>query len=207
MILLLSLLSCGGRLYVYYEMVRQGIRDKTYCMPLFALGLNFSWDLVYAVEGLICVQIQTIACIAGFILNGGIVYTYFKYGRERIPGRLQQKFIPMSIAVFLLCFIFQIAFYLQFDAHPAAQYSRFLQDAVTSVLFIYMFYTRSDLRGQSVVIAAVKCAATFLSVIQQGYLEIINPFVLVCGAVCLAADAYYIVLVAAAGKKTAALFS
>ena len=29
----------------YIECIRIGFRDKTYCVPLFAIGLNFTWEL------------------------------------------------------------------------------------------------------------------------------------------------------------------
>jgi hypothetical protein len=199
--LLLSLAGGACWIFVFYKMIRLGIRDKTYCIPLFSLGLNLTWEIVYSVEGIFFIQIQTFICIAWFFLNTVNVYLYFKYGRERFPERLQKIFIPLSIATFLFCLGIQAAFYFQFDIRPASQYSAFLQNVLMSLLFIYMFYTRSDMRGQSLSIGIAKSLGSLAYVIQQGYIEMINPYIIVCGALSLSADIYYIILVAAARHK------
>ena len=201
MILSLSLVGGACWIFAFYEIILLGIRDKTYGIPLFALGLNVTWEIIYSVEGIFFIQVQTIICIAWFILNTVNVYLYFKYGRERFPQRLQKKFIPLSIAVFLFCLGIQAAFYFQFDIRPASQYSGFLQNVLTSFLFIYMFYSRSDMRGQSLSIAVSKLLGSLAYVIQQGYLEMINPYIIICGALSVSADIYYIILVAAARQK------
>src|SRR5205807_1385187 len=36
----------------YAECIRVGLRDRTYAMPLAALGLNIAWESTYAVHGL-----------------------------------------------------------------------------------------------------------------------------------------------------------
>lgn len=37
----------GGR---YEECIRFDIKQKTYAMPFWALGLNFAWELIYTVS-------------------------------------------------------------------------------------------------------------------------------------------------------------
>lgn len=37
---------------VYIECIRIGFKEKTYCMPLFALGLNIAWEGIYAFTAL-----------------------------------------------------------------------------------------------------------------------------------------------------------
>ena len=32
---------------VYIDSIRIGFKQKTYCMPLFALGLNIAWEGIY----------------------------------------------------------------------------------------------------------------------------------------------------------------
>ncbi|MCK9169326.1 MAG: hypothetical protein M0P01_02810 [Treponema sp.] len=198
--MILSLSFAGGAcwIFAFYQMIRLGIRDKTYGIPLFALGLNVTWELIYSIEGIFLIQVQTIIGIAWFILNLVNTYLYFKYGRERFPQYLQKKFVPLSIAAFLFCLGVQAAFYFQFDIRPASQYSVFLQNVLTSLLFIYMFYSRGDMRGQSPSIAVSKLLGSLIYVIQKGYVEMINPYIIICGALSFSADIYYIILLAAA---------
>ncbi|CZR55524.1 uncharacterized protein PAC_05412 [Phialocephala subalpina] len=45
-----ALLQAGGGLWTvtYILLTRQSFKDRTYGMPLFALALNFAWEIVYA---------------------------------------------------------------------------------------------------------------------------------------------------------------
>ena len=51
--LFLVLLSGVCWSIVYIELIRNGFKDKTYAMPLFALGLNFAWEVIYSVDSLV----------------------------------------------------------------------------------------------------------------------------------------------------------
>lgn len=201
MILFLTLVSSICWFFVCIKMVYLGNRDKTYCMPLFALGLDFAWETIYTLEGVSCIELQTFINAVRLILDILIIVTYFRYGRERFPDALKKQFILISIGVFAVCFAFQSAFYFQFDLRAAALYSAFMQNALMSLLFIYMFFTRTDTRGQSLSIAVVKCTGTLILTILYGYIEIINPYVLICGAVSFSADTCYFLLLLFSQKK------
>lgn len=45
--LFLTLLSGIGWTLVYIDSIRKGFKDKTYAIPLYALGLNFAWEVIY----------------------------------------------------------------------------------------------------------------------------------------------------------------
>ena len=194
MILFLTLVSSICWFFVCIKMVYLGNRDKTYCMPLFALGLDFAWESIYTIDSVSNIELQTFINGIRLIIDILIIVTYFKYGRERFPDALKKQFVLISAAVFAVCFAFQFAFYFQFDLRAAALYSAFMQNALMSLLFIYMFFTRTDTRGQSLSIAVVKCIGTLILTILYGYIEIINPYVLICGAVSFFADTCYFLL-------------
>ena len=68
---------------VYVESIRLGFKQKTYAMPLFALGLNIVWEGLYAFTDIFVRQsigAQAIANTCWFFLDCIIVYTYFKFG-------------------------------------------------------------------------------------------------------------------------------
>lgn len=88
---LLTLLSGVAWTLVYIDAIRIGLKDKSYAMPMFALGLNLGWELLYAYNSLmrsadLSLQGVINACWALFDL--GIVYTYFRYGRRYWPPAL-----------------------------------------------------------------------------------------------------------------------
>lgn len=52
MVLLLTVLSGIAWTIVYIDSIRVGFKQKTYAMPIAALGLNIAWEWTYAVRDL-----------------------------------------------------------------------------------------------------------------------------------------------------------
>lgn len=193
--LFLTLVSAIAWSVVYIACIRTGFREKTYCMPLFALGLNFAWEVMYSVNE--CVtgmfSVQTVANIVWACLDALIVYTYFKYGREYFPDTAKQYFVPFSILAFATCVILQAAYLFEFQGIAAAQYSAFVQNAAMSVLFLVMLYRRGSTRGQSMTIAVAKWLGTLAPTILMGVLQGPNIYIILTGIVCSVFDIIYII--------------
>ena len=105
----LTLLSGICWSIVYIELIRQGFKDKTYAMPLFALGLNFAWEVIYFSNGFLfgaMGEVQTWVNLVWAVLDIVIIYTFFKYGREYFPKKAKKYFVPFSILVFATCLCF-----------------------------------------------------------------------------------------------------
>jgi hypothetical protein len=207
--LFLTLASGIAWSVVYVELIRCGFKDKTYGMPLFALGLNFAWELIYSYTGLILqpagfVASQTYVNICWVALDAIIIATYFKYGKERYSDETKRFFLPWSILAFVVCFVVQFAFYFDpaLTKFEAGRYAAFLQNVAMSILFIQMFFSRKDTRGQSLSIAIAKWVGTLAPTILLGYLQGINIFVILCGILCSVFDILYIVLLVAKKRKS-----
>ncbi|MBF2482651.1 hypothetical protein IA817_15315, partial [Listeria seeligeri] len=80
MTLFLTLLSGIAWTIVYIELIRNGIKYKTYAMPLFALSLNFAWEVIYSVNDLVInsnsVGVQGLVNLIWACFDLIIVYTY-----------------------------------------------------------------------------------------------------------------------------------
>ncbi|HAO5781041.1 TPA: hypothetical protein IP909_002182, partial [Listeria monocytogenes] len=89
MTLFLTLLSGIAWTIVYIELIRNGIKYKTYAMPLFALSLNFAWEVIYSVNDLVInsnsLGVQGLVNLIWACFDLIIVYTYFKYGKKYFP--------------------------------------------------------------------------------------------------------------------------
>ena len=191
--LFLTLVSGVAWTIVYICCIRIGFKEKTYCMPLFALGLNFAWEFLYSVDGLGDFSAQSVANIVWCLCDAFIVYTFFKFGKRDFPERVQRHFAAYGVAAFAGCAIFQVAFFLQFHGGPVAgQYSAFLQNAIMSVLFVTMLYRRNSTRGQSQVIAVSKWLGTLAPTILMGVVEGFNIYIVLFGAICCVVDLFYI---------------
>jgi len=197
--LFLTLLSGVTWSVVYIELIRRGFKDKTYGMPLFALGLNFAWELIYGYTDVVLqlrgtIGVQGVVNMCWAILDAIILITYFKYGKERYSEEIKRYFWPWSILAIAVCFVLQFAFFFEFSLDMAPRYSAFAQNVAMSILFITMMFARKDTRGQSITIAVAKWIGTLAPAILMGCIQEFNIFIILCGIICSVFDILYIVL-------------
>lgn len=207
--LFLTLLSGIGWIIVYEECIRLGIKQKTYAMPFWALGLNVAWEAVYTYSDIFLgahgpltgmTLVQTVANAAWVCLDFVILTTYFKFGKKEWPVKLNQKlFAPWSVLVLICCFALQLVFIKEFGFAMAAQYSAFLQNLLMSVLFIQLYIKRDGMVGQSVLLAVAKWIGTLAPTILMGIINF-NWIVLAAGIFCSIFDLIYITLLLKAQK-------
>ena len=199
----LTLLSGIGWMIVYEECIRLGLKDKTYVMPLWALGLNFAWEVIYAFSDIVwnvhgplvgMPLAQAIVNVFWAGLDVVILYTFFKYGKKEWPKLLPEKwYMPYGVLTVICCFALQIVFILEFGFVMACQYSAFLQNLLMSVLFIGMYVKRGSMEGQSLLLAIAKWIGTLAPTLLMGVITY-NPVVLACGFFCSVFDLIYICL-------------
>ena len=180
---------------VYVDCIRTGFKQKTYCIPLFALGLNFAWELIYSVDALFvdAANLQCWVDLTWAALDAAVVYTYFKYGRKYFPEKAKRYFIPFSILVFAACFAIQFAFYFTFGGNPGANFSSFAQNTAMSILFLTTLFRRGGSQGQTMLIAVAKCIGTLAPALTGGLLGAFNVYIVLMGGVCFVFDVLYIV--------------
>ncbi|GAA5502929.1 hypothetical protein Dxin01_02676 [Deinococcus xinjiangensis] len=192
---LLDLFSGLAWTIVYFQAIRVGLRDKSYAMPLAALGLNIAWEGIYAVRSLSDgVSAQGIINLIWCLFDVGIVYTYLKYGRRELHAFVSRPmFLGWFAAVMLASFAVQGLFLVEFgDLAPL--YSAFLQNLLMSGLFIAMLISRRGLRGQNMTIAVAKWLGTLAPTISIGLLKGYS-FALWVGLLCSIFDLMYIALI------------
>lgn len=179
---------------VYIDSIRIGFKQKTYAMPLFALGLNIVWEGLYAFTDLFVrrsIGAQAIANACWFVLDCVIVYTYFKFGRSECRTETEKKlFVPWSLLVFAVCLVLQLLFYYWFGSVEGEKYAAYLQNVAMSLLYLSMLRERGSDQGQSMTIAVCKCIGTLTPTIY-GTLED-NWFITVTGIICFVFDVLYI---------------
>lgn len=188
----------------YIECIRIGIKEKTYCMPLLALCMNFCWEALSLVDYCLCGGENASTYVlygAWTILDIGIVVTYIVYGKQELLRDLKRlknrkidgvQFVIYSLGVFFLILAIILTMYYTMDNWK--MYFVFPNNVIMSILFIVMYYIRGGKRGQSVSIAIAKCIGTLcatITMILAGQL-----FGVVLGGICLLLDIAYIVILA-----------
>ena len=169
-------------------------------MPFWALALNIAWEFLHAVLGFreVGITLQIGINFVWFLLDLGLLYTFFRYGRKYFPPRVNPVwFYCWGIAGLVTSFLLQYTFITEFGLWMGAIYSAFLQNLLMSILFIVMLIQRGNRDGQSLLIAISKCIGTLAPTIYMGVLGIsgylkANPFVLATGAMIFIFDLFYI---------------
>jgi len=188
---------------VYVSSIRTGFKQKTYCMPLFALGLNIVWEGMYAFIDLFVrrsVGAQAIANTCWFFLDIFILVTWFKFGKEEFEGETAKKwFIPWTLIVLAACIALQVLFAVEFGIEEGEKYSAYVQNVAMSVAYLYMLNRRRSSKGQTMTIAVCKCIGTLTPTIY-GAMEG-NLFILVTGIICFVLDVLYIYFLQGVQKK------
>jgi hypothetical protein len=151
-----AFLACAGIatsmwLTVYALMIRRGLKDKSYGMPVIALCMNLAWEFYFAfLAGL--PPVGSVGNTLYFLLDLGILATCLRYGRDDFDWPIFKahfyKFVGAMLAVsFVLVAVFVRAF------NDYGILSTMQVEMLYSTLLIAMIIRRNSVKGQSFYIA------------------------------------------------------
>jgi hypothetical protein len=145
----------------YVLIIRQGFKDRTYGMPLAALCANISWEAIFAFLHPHSPP-QLYINYAWFGLDTIIVFQFLSLGKKEFPNLSLGQFYLIFVFALVMSFCSILFVTYEFQDWQGA-YSAFGQNLMMSVLFLWMFFSRNDLRGQSIYIAILKMLGTAVS--------------------------------------------
>lgn len=134
----------------YILIIRRGIKDRTYGMPLAALCANISWEGIFSFIHPHSPP-QLYINYIWFLLDVIIVFQFLKYGKSEFPALSGKKFHTMFLLALVTGFGLVLSVTYEFNDWQGA-YAAFGQNLMMSVMFIVMLFGRGDLRGQSEVV-------------------------------------------------------
>jgi hypothetical protein len=165
----------------YGLIIYHGFRERTYGMPIPALIGNWPWEWIFGLGMFSACPLAWKGCPAGWMqaanfaamfLDTFIVYTVVRYGRAKMTNPYIHRYFYWLIgaglaASFLIqyTFITEVGFpnvdhvalggtvpaYLPGD--EAGTYSAYILTFLMGVLFIFTFWQREGLEGQSFLVA------------------------------------------------------
>jgi len=158
-----ELMIAGGIFWslTYILIIRRGLIDRTYGMPLAALCANISWEGIFSFLHPHSPP-QLYINYMWFLLDAFIVMQFLKYGKSEFPALSNKKFNAMFLLTLITSFCLVLFITYEFNDWDGA-YSAFGQNLMMSVLFVLMMFSRNDLRGQSIFIAMFKMFGTAIS--------------------------------------------
>jgi FtsH-binding integral membrane protein len=145
----------------YLLIIRQGFKDRTYGMPLAALCANISWEAIFAFLHPHSPP-QIYINYAWFGVDTVIVFQFLRYGNKEFPNLSLGQFYLIFIFALVMSFCSILFVTYEFQDWKGA-YAAFGQNLMMSILFLWMFFSRNDLRGQSIYIAILKMLGTGIS--------------------------------------------
>lgn len=180
----------------YVLVIRKGLRDRSYAMPMVAMVVNISWEFLFTfVYPSVGGATQEAINVVWLLLDVGIVFTYVKYWRSDYSAHLSPKLVWVRFAgVFLLAIPLLIATVSQFGEIAGSGYTAFGDNLLMSALFITMLRRRGNRRGQSLAIAWAKLLGTVTASISQYLYDPTNAVWNVLYVEILALDLLYVVM-------------
>jgi hypothetical protein len=157
-------LKLGSGLFwtvAYLLILRRGAKDRTYGMPLAALGANISWEFIFSfVLPHKAPQLQV--NWVWFAFDAAILWQTIRFGRVEQAHPWLRKNFPLVLAGTVLTgFLAVYTLTLEF-ADWNGMYAAFGQNLMMSILFVGLLLRRDDMRGQSLWIALSKWIGTLL---------------------------------------------
>lgn len=206
----------------YILIVRRGFIEKTYGMPIVAMLGNWPWEWIFGLNlASACPlvwdtcphRLLQVANFASMFLDAFIVYTIFRFGREKMSNPFIRKYYyPILIFGLIASFAMQYTFITEvgfpnvhrltvatgiptfLGGDEGGSYSGYILSFIMGVLFINMFTERNSLEGQSFIIAVCMmlgnaAAYPFLAILNE-----LTPFLNVLVALALFVNFVYVVM-------------
>jgi hypothetical protein len=144
----------------YFLIIRRGMRDRTYGMPIVAVCVNISWEFIFSFL-IPHLPPQQYINISWFLLDLFILGQLLRYWRSDFPALDSIIFYPFVAASLLASF--GLIYMMTLELEDCGAYSAFGQNFLMSILFMIVLFRRNSLRGQSVYIALSKMVGTALA--------------------------------------------
>lgn len=133
-------------------MIMRGVQDKSFGIPLTALAVDISWECYFTFFTSASWS-QRIPALPWFVINLGVLYTCYRYGREDFDWPLLKRwFRTMFTAMLLIAFFLVYAFIEAFNDRYGALTSMFAVLCYSTLLPV-MLIRRNSIKGQSIYIA------------------------------------------------------
>lgn len=169
--------GCISWAIAYILIIRTAYRDKAPGLPMVAIALNFSWELLASFVFPNPVPLWHAFDRLWLVIDVIIVIQLLKYGREyqRIP-EIRRYFYPIVGIVFAMGFIGQYTFVADYPDRLGLVVA-FMINLVMSILFVFMYFDRREHRkGISVGGAWAKMLGTAGTSIECHYVvRMIDP--------------------------------
>ncbi len=205
----------GGALWVvtYAFVIWRGFKDKTYGVPMFAIALNFSWEILFAFVWPVTPWVWRLLDKGWLLPDVIIVFQLLRFGRDRQANpELRKHFFLVCAVIFLVGLCGQYSFTRSFPDRMGLL-TAFVINLVMSILFIPFYFARQAQGGAGLsrVVAWTKMLGTLGTSIEMHFVipkvdpEMVDTwFLTFLSAAILFFDLFYVYLVSRPRAASAA---
>jgi hypothetical protein len=180
----------------YLLIIRQSFVDRTYGMPLVALGANLSWEFIFSVLRPPAMEIQHLVNIVWLCFDLVILVAVVRFGSRQFNYLPKHVFYCGLAGILTTCYLGVDLVSRELD-NGEPYYAAFGQNLLMSGLFLSMLAARRSLAGQSASIAALKLVGTACAVVWISSTSQLLIFVYVA---ILVVDLAYLAAVVMVGR-------
>jgi len=198
-VLLVVILGEGLWIIAYALIIWSAFRDKTYGVPLTAIALNYTWEILYTFVFPSPCWVVRLLRYGWFILDTVIVWQLVRFGRkdQRIPDFRHYYFIGLLV-IFVMALIGHLTYHHAYQ-DLGGQQAAYGINFIMSILFVLLFYSRKDKHGLSYGAAWAKMLGTGILALATALSFISNPvpvqdFLLFLFVSIFLFDVWYIIL-------------
>ena len=197
-----AILAIAGSIFwlvAYVLMFRKGLQDSTYGIPLLAIMLNFTWEIIYTAIYPPSARWELWLRLLWLAVDAPNVWLLVWFGRasQKIPYIRVNYYLVLGLT-FFLCFVGHLSYHDEMAFMGATQ-SAYLINYIMSVLFVFLYFNRPDKRGLSYGGAWTKMLGTICISLANIPLWPGDPraprlFLYYLFAACFLFDVFYILL-------------
>ena len=162
-IVVIGSLACIFWLYVYVKSIYVSYKQKATCIPTFAVCLNVTWELLASTifEDLTPIPLWLILERLWLVFDVVILAQLFLYGRgqARVP-QIKDYFSLVVCAGLVVGVLGHYTFELFCGSEPIMLPDALVINLVMSLLFVQMYFQRTDMKGLSLSVAWCKMLGT-----------------------------------------------
>lgn len=147
-----TILALAGSIFwliAYVLMIRKGFQDSSYGIPLLAIMLNFTWEIIYTTIYPPGNRAEMWMRLIWLIADVPNVWLLVRFGRasQKIPYIRAHYYVALA-GTFVLCFVGHLC-YRDVGAYMGGTQSAYIINYVMSVLFVFLYFDRPDGKGLS----------------------------------------------------------
>ncbi|RMH16203.1 MAG: hypothetical protein D6701_09185 [Gemmatimonadetes bacterium] len=149
---ILGLISYVCWTLAYIFMIRRGVKDRSYGMPLIALFIDISWEFFFTFLADIDPQYKR-ANALWFFTNLGVLWTALRYGRDDFDWPILRRHFRLIAGGGLLAAFLVVSTFIRSFEDTYGSVSASLGMLVYSTLLPVMLVRRNSVKGQSLYVA------------------------------------------------------